>query len=118
MKLIDTRTHGYLDYIMGIFLVVAPLVFHLNRTGPEGFIFYVLGATLFVYSILTNYELGLLKIISIKAHLFLDIISGVFLAASPWILGFADKVYLPHLILGLLEIGAGIMTSSKPQTAI
>lgn len=32
------------------------------------------------------------------------------LAASPWIFGFSDRVYLPHVVFGLLEIGAGLMT--------
>lgn len=118
MKLIDTRTHGYLDYIVGVFLIVAPFIFHLDRKSPEGLIFYILGATAIVYSMITDYQLSLLKIIPMKIHLFLDVISGIFLATSPWILGFADRIYLPHLILGLFEICAGLMTSSKPHTNI
>ena len=41
---------------------------------------------------------------------------GVLLAASPWLFGFADRVYWPHLILGLAEIGAGLMTRTTPDT--
>lgn len=118
MKLIDTKIHGYLDYIVGIFLIVAPVVFYLDRKSPESLIFYILGGTLLVYSMLTNYPLGLFKIISMKTHLLLDVMSGILLAASPWIFGFADGVYLPHLILGLFEIGAGLMTNTKSQTKI
>jgi hypothetical protein len=50
-----------------------------------------------------------------KVHLFLDVLSGIFLAASPWLLGFSDRVCLPHLVLGILEISAGLLTTSKPQ---
>jgi hypothetical protein len=46
----------------------------------------------------------------------LDLVSGILLAASPWIFGFSDYVYMPHLILGLFEIGASMMTDTVPST--
>lgn len=113
MKFIDTKTHGFLDYIVGLFLIAAPWVFNLDPSAPEGMIFIIMGAAVIVYSIITNYELGLIKALSIKTHLTLDVLSGIVLAASPWLFGFADRVYLPHLILGILEIGAGMMTKTE-----
>ena len=118
MKLLDTKTHGYIDYFMSIFLILVPFIFHFEKEGIESIVFYALGAGAFVYSILTNYELGLIKIIPMKMHLFLDVLSGIFLAASSWLLNFSDKVYLPHLIFGVIEIGAGLMTSSQPRRQI
>ncbi len=35
---------------------------------------------------------------------------GALLALSPWLFGFADDVWLPHLIFGILEIGASLLT--------
>lgn len=113
MKFIDTKTHGFLDYIVGLFLIAAPWVFNLDPSAPEGMIFIIMGAAVIVYSIITNYELGLIKALSIKTHLTLDVLSGIVLAVSPWLFGFADRVYLPHLILGILEIGAGMMTKTE-----
>lgn len=118
MRLITTKTHAYLDYIVGIFLLVAPFILKLDPKMPEGILFFILGAGLLFYSIITNYELGLFKIIPMKTHLLLDIASGIFLAASPWIFGFSDRVYLPHLILGLFEISAGLLTSTKSHTTL
>lgn len=118
MKIIDTKTHGYIDYIMGIFLIASPSLFSLDMNAIESTVFYILGVTALIYSLLTNYELGLLKIIPMKGHLALDIFSGIFLAASPWLLDFADIVYKPHLILGIVEIGAALLTSSKPRIEI
>lgn len=114
MKFIDTKTHGYMDYLMGIFLIVAPWIFRLDPGAPEGIILIVMGAMAIVYSLLTRYEMGMAKVISMKTHLTLDVLSGILLAASPWIFGFADRVYLPHLILGIIEIGAGLMTKTNP----
>ena len=73
----------------------------------------VLGAGAILYSLMTDYELSLNRSIPMKTHLTLDLMSGILLAASPWIFGFADDVYLPHLILGVIEIGASLMTKTR-----
>jgi hypothetical protein len=31
----------------------------------------------------------------------IDVASGALLALSPWLFGFADRVFCPHLIVGL-----------------
>lgn len=118
MKIIDTKTHGYMDYIMGIFLIASPSLFSLNVNAIESTVFYIVGVTAIIYSLLTNYELGFLKIIPMKGHLALDIFSGIFLAGSPWLLGFAEIVYMPHLVLGIIEIGAALFTTSKSRIEI
>ena len=115
MKFIDTNTHGYMDYLMGIFLIVAPWIFRLDPGVPEGITFIVLGAVAIVYSLITRYELGMAKVISMKTHLTLDVLSGILIAPSPWIFGFADRVYLPHLILGIIEIVTGIITNNPAK---
>jgi hypothetical protein len=78
-------------------------------------IFIILGAMALLYSLMTRYELGMMKVIPMKTHLTLDVLSGIVLAASPWIFNFDERVYLPHLILGLFEIGAGLMTKTTPS---
>ena len=36
----------------------------------------------------------------------MDFLSGVFLAISPWVFGFSERVWVPHVLVGLFEIGA------------
>lgn len=114
MKMLSTKAHGVLDYLVGILLIVAPWLLGFARGGAETWGPVILGAGAIVYSLLTNYELGVFRTISMRTHLTLDFISGVFLAASPWIFGFNDYVYLPHLILGLFELGAVAITETVP----
>jgi hypothetical protein len=45
-------------------------------------------------------------------HLAIDGLSGALLAVSPWLFGFAGIVYLPHLILGIIELGTSLMTET------
>ena len=115
MKIISTKVHGVLDYLMGVILIAAPWLLNFDRGGAETWVPVVLGASVILYSLFTNYEYSVAKGISMRTHLTLDVLSGIFLAASPWIFGFNEYVYLPHLIFGILEIGAGSMTETTPH---
>jgi hypothetical protein len=68
-----------------------------------------------VYSLLTDYELGASRTLSMRTHLTLDLVGGLLLAVSPWLFGFDDYVYIPHLVLGIAEIGASLMTKTQPS---
>ena len=115
MQIIDTKTHGYIDYIMGTLLIAMAYFINFKSENMPNFVFYLVGALAIFYSLLTKYELGVIKIIPMYIHLMLDSLSGIFLATSPWLLGFADNVFLPHLLLGLFQIGTTIMTRIKPK---
>jgi hypothetical protein len=115
MQIIDTKTHGYIDYIMGTLLIAMAYFINFNSENAPTFVLYLVGALAILYSLLTKYELGVIKIIPMYIHLMLDSLSGIFLATSPWLLGFAEDVFLPHLLLGLFEISTTIMTSIKPK---
>lgn len=45
----------------------------------------------------------------------MDLLSGILLAASPWLFGFADDIWWPHVLFGLIEIGAALMTRMAPE---
>jgi hypothetical protein len=72
-----------------------------------------LGVGTIGYSLLTDYELGLFKVIPMPMHLALDAANGALLAASPWLFGFADEISAPHLGFGLFEI---VVTASSQVT--
>lgn len=113
MKIISTKVHGVLDYMMGVLLIASPWLFGFASNGWETWVPVILGVSVIIYSLMTNYELGLSDNISMRTHLTIDLVSGVLLAASPWIFGFSDTVYLPHLVLGLAEVGAASLTTTK-----
>ncbi|WP_374164157.1 SPW repeat protein [Arcticibacter sp. MXS-1] len=117
MRFISTRFHGVLDYLMGIFLLAAPWLLNFNDGGAAQYVPMIVGAMIILLSFFTNYEADLSKTISMSTHLTMDILAGIVLAASPWLFGFASEVYLPHLILGIMEIGAGLFTARTPHTS-
>lgn len=102
-----------MDYTMGLLLIVAPWIFNLPE-GAATTVPIILGVGTIIYSLITDYELGLLKILSMKVHLGIDLMAGILLIAAPWLFGFVDQVIWPFVILGILEVGASLMTERKP----
>ncbi len=115
------REQGWLENIIvgiiGAFLIVAPYLLGFADGTAAQWVPQILGAALVGASLLTDYELGVVRVIPMPVHLLLDVAAGALLAASPWLFGFADRVFWPHLILGLLEVGAGLTTQTRPATA-
>lgn len=115
MRFIPTKVHGAMDYLMGVVLIAAPWLFGFAQGGAETWVPVVLGIGAIVYSLLTDYELGAVPVISMKAHLGLDIAAGAVLLVSPWVFGFYELIWVPHVVLGALEVGAALMTQTTPS---
>jgi hypothetical protein len=109
--MIPRSIHALIDYIYAIVLIGAPYALGFAGFGAEHLVFWVVGFGAIVYSLLTNYRLGLVKLIPFRVHLGLDLLAGLLLVASPWLFGFADRLWVPHVVFGLLEIGAVLLTS-------
>jgi hypothetical protein len=120
MRFIPTRIHGVLDYLVGLLLIAAPWLLGFADGGAETWVPVALGVGALAYSVFTDYELGLVRRLPMPTHLLLDLGSGLLLAASPWLFGFADGtattdgVWVPHLVLGLFEVGAALTTERAP----
>jgi hypothetical protein len=116
MRFIPTRLHAPLDYIVGAALIAAPWIFQFSEHTAATVIPIVLGIGLIAYSLFTNYELGVWRVFPMTVHNLYDVGAGAFLAASPWIFGFADEtanVWVPHLVVGLAAVGLGLTTKQQ-----
>lgn len=118
MPIIPTRIHGILDYLVGVILIAAPWIFGFADEGAAMWVPVVIGAGLIVYALLTDYELGVVRIIPMSVHLMIDVVAGIVLAASPWLFQFSDEVWIPHVVVGILAIGTGLLTERRPGRAI
>ena len=116
MRFIPTRVHGLIDYIWGLVVGTAPWVFGFADNGPATYVAWAFGVGAILYSLLTDYEVGLLPVIPVRIHLPLDVVAGAVFAASPWIFGFAGRVFWPHLLFGLFSVVAGLTTETIPRS--
>ena len=116
MRFISTRVHGVMDYFMAALLIASPWIFGFATGDIEMWLPIILGVAMFLMSLFTDYELGMVKLVGWRMHLMVDAVSGLLLAASPWLFGFSDRVWAPHLVFGLLEICASLFTSTQPSS--
>jgi hypothetical protein len=69
--------------------------------------------SILVLSLLTNHEFSIAKIIPMRAHLAIDSVASIMLAASPFLFGFSDdpaNVWLPHVVFGLGYLIISLLT--------
>jgi hypothetical protein len=118
-KIIPTKIHGALDYIVAIALFFAPTLFGFKALGgPAVIIPMVLGVGLALYSLLTRYEWGVFKVLPMPYHLVIDFIAALFLAVSPFLFGFSSapiNAWLPHVIVGLTVILVVALSQTEPS---
>lgn len=119
-KPVSTRAHGLLDYPIGLALLFAPNIFGFADVGGAAvWVPRLVGIITLVQSVFTRYELGLVKLLPMRMHLITDYVVGIFLAVSPWLFGFynelVQRVWLPHLVVGLAIILITAMTEKYPR---
>ena len=114
MKPIPTKVHGLLDYTTGALFIASPWLLDFADNDKARQVAVGTGIAVLGLSAFTDYEAGLVKKVPMKTHLTVDSLTGILVAASPWLLGFAKRIAWPHLAFGLLEVGAGLLTQPEP----
>ncbi len=124
IRFLPTSVHGVLDYLVGITLIAAPYLFGFASVGGIAvYLPIILGIGLILYSLITNYELGIpgIKFIPMPYHLVFDLVAAALLAASPFLFGFANKplnVWLPHLVVGIAVILVVLVSQTHPNMMV
>ena len=110
---ISSSLHGATDYTVGATLLTAfPKLADIEGTRSARQV-RIAGAIHAGYSTLTDYELGIVKLIPFKAHLALDAIGALALAVTPFVTGQYKKgrrQWVPHMGLAAFELMSLVMT--------
>ena len=106
---IDSTLHGVTDYSVGAMLVTGlPRWAGVHGTESARQI-RTAGAFHAAYSTLTDYPLGIIKVIPYRAHLALDAVGALALAATPFVTGQykqGKRHWVPHVALCLFELSS------------
>ena len=116
VRVIPTGVHGVLDYLASGTNLAWPGLLRLEDAPRAALAPRLVGAAGAIYSLLTDYELGALRLLPMPAHLALDAAKGALLAASPWLFGFAKngrRYWLAHVIAGASDVLAAMMSKTR-----
>lgn len=108
---ISTRTHGIIDLIFSGTLIALPLVFKWNRRATRLAISGA-AATL-ANTLMTNFELGAVKLLPMKAHLSIDAGEASVLLSARKILSDDTHAGGALMVMGAIESAVGALTKTS-----
>jgi hypothetical protein len=115
MRKVSTQAHGVIDYVVGAALTVLPRA--LGWSGTPACLHEGAGVGAIAYSAMTNYELGLVKALPMKAHLAMDALSGgMLIGAAAMLDDEDDDVRCTLAAVVLFEIAAALTTQTTSST--
>jgi hypothetical protein len=101
MRFIPTIIHGA-DYVVGAIVLGLPFYYRWDAVPRDTFV--VLGAFLTAYSLLTDYEAGLVRFLRIRFHLLLDAVFGLAMLFLPTLLDLESAQRTPVYLIGILAL--------------
>jgi len=112
MQRLPSEVHGVLDYIVGTGLIVLPRV--LGLKGRVAGLLTAAGLGTIAYSLLTDYELGIFKVLPFKSHLGVDAISAAAFIAAPILLKEEERGVIALLAgIGAMELAVTALTEPE-----
>jgi hypothetical protein len=113
---IDSTLHGATDYTLGTLLMTAlPRLAGVEGT-ESATQMRIAGAVHAGYSTLTDYPLGIVKLIPYQAHLAIDALGAVAVGALPFITGQyrrGRRHWVPHVALAVFELQALLLSDPR-----
>ncbi|MGN6292902.1 MAG: SPW repeat domain-containing protein [Chitinophagaceae bacterium] len=113
--LISTRIHGLLDYVYAIALIAVLWICDFSIYTDAPWVMLVAEICIVIFSLLTRYEKGYVRVIPMRIHLWLDILVGILLITTPYMLDFERNAKLPYAVMGGLIILLALLT--KPAVS-
>ena len=97
MKL-NSKIHGIIDYVVVLFLWFSPTLFALPSLSAN--FTYLLGGIHLILTVLTNFEMGIFKVIPFKIHGLIELIVSIALVGAAFYLGSIEGNVPQYFYLG------------------
>lgn len=114
MKL-SSKIHGILDYVTVVFLLSAPPLFDMMSVAAT--FTYALGIVHLVLTIFTRFELGIIKLVPLKIHGFIEILVAVALVAVAFFFRSAEDniAFYFYLVFAIVLFIVWLLSDYKAQ---
>ena len=110
---IGAVSHGIIDYALAILLIAGPSI--AGFAGTKATWSYLFGGVLLAMAILTRYPLGIIKVVGLGTHGFIELLLAICLFAAPWYGNFTGGVTSPRFYwtMGLMMIVLWFLTDFR-----
>lgn len=116
-KPISTKAHGIIDYMTAGLLVTLPRALGWSRQVTH--LLDAAACTTVAYSVLTRYELGLVKALPMKAHLAVDAVQGgAMIGAAAFLEDEDPEVRATLAAIGTFELGVTLLTRTQTDAEV
>ena len=117
MKFVTKQIHAYLDYPVALALIGLPFLLRLGLSNALAFQLSVItGVAALILTILTDHQLGIIRIISYRIHLIVDFLVGIVFILAPFILSFEGLDAFYYWINGAAVLF--VVSMHKPEVAV
>lgn len=96
LRFVTRKVHALIDYPVAVCLMALPFVLGLGSVDAPGkWLSVATGVAAFVLTVLTDHELGVVKVLPYWFHVLVDRIVGMTFVAAPFVLGLSglDAAY-------------------------
>lgn len=111
MKRITTRAHALMDYMIGTILVLSPFLITFPDN-PMKQIAFIFGAVILGYSAMTDYVLGIIRMIPFPIHRGIDLFAGGGLIFAPIHFAVHGAPAVLFVVLGAFLLSMAFLTRS------
>lgn len=119
MKPLSVKTHTVIGLIVGLALIVAPWLFAFSDQGGAAVMVPIyVGIFILLSELTTTSPYSPIKLVPMKTHIVIDVLTGLFLLLSPWLFNFSGlevNAWLPHVIVGIAIVGYALMTRTSDE---
>lgn len=119
-RFMNKHIHAYLDYPVGLSLIILPFLLGIGNSNPLAFWLSVItGVAALGLTFITDHHLGVIRILPCKLHLAVDFLVGVVFVLAPTVLGLAGLEAAYFWVLGatvLVVVGLD-KTAPEPKLA-
>ena len=111
---LSRKVHGIIDYLCAIVLFASPKLFHFGDQNIAPQVAVTMGVIVFFYSLITDYELGVIRMVPFSGHLLFDFVAGVTLLASPLHFHIEGNAAVVFFVVGAIQI-ASVFITRRPR---
>ena len=102
LRFVPTLVHGIADYLVAVIVIALPFIYRWPSDAAWPVL--GLGGAVLLYSLMTDYELGALRYLSMGVHLFLDLLFAAAILAVAWLVGVPTEERWPLYAIGLASL--------------